>query len=71
MHLWQTTTKGSEVLAEYENRASINLAVANNDTVACHFVLVHTKINALMFDKSVVFTERAIIQQQGQTFASC
>ena len=69
MRLAQRAAEHGEILAEDEDQAAVDRAVAGDDAVARDFLLVHAEIVAAMLDEHVPFLEGAGVEQQLEPLA--
>ena len=69
VRLAQRAAEDGEVLAEDEDQAPVDGAPPGDDAIARHALLGHAEVRAAVLDEHVVFLERAVVEQQLQTFA--
>ncbi len=65
----ERTAEDGEVLAEDEHQPAIDHAVAGDDAVAGHLVVLHAEVGAAMLDEHVPFLEGAFVEQQFEALA--
>ncbi len=69
MRLRQRAAEHGEVLAEDEDEAAIDHAVARHHPVAGDFLVLHPEVRAAVLDEHVPFLEGAVVQQQFDALA--
>src|SRR5690606_26560956 len=67
--LGQRAAEHGEVLAEHEHEAAVDRAAAGDDAVAGDALRLHAEIGAVVFDVSVEFLERSLVQQHLEPLA--
>ena len=60
-----------EILAEHENKATIDRAIAGDHTVAGDLLIGHAEIGAAMLNEHAPLFERAFVQKHFETLARC
>ncbi len=69
MRLRQSTAEHGEVLAEDEDQAAVDHAVARDHAVAGDLVVLHAEVGAAVLDEHVPFFEGALVEQHLQALA--
>jgi hypothetical protein len=64
MGLGQRAAEHGEVLAEDEDQAAVDRAVAGDHAVAGDLGVVHAEVGAAVLDEHVPFFEGAVVEQQ-------
>lgn len=67
--LRKRAAEDGEVLAEDIDEAAVDRAAAGDDTVARHYLVLHSEIGAIMLDIGVEFFERALVEKHVKPFA--
>jgi hypothetical protein len=65
----QRAAEHGEVLAEHEDQAAVDHAVAGHHAVARDLVVGHAEVHAAVLDEHVPFLERAFVEQQLEPLA--
>ena len=69
MRLRQRAAEHGEILAEDEHQPAVDGAIAGDDAVAGHLLLLHAEIVAAMLDEHVPFLEGIGVEQDFEPLA--
>ena len=69
MGLAERAAEDGEVLAEHEDEPAVDHAVAGDDAVAGHLLVLHAEVGAAVLDEHVPLLEAAVVEQQLQPLA--